>query len=205
MRQLVASNERNSRLLRRLKRLDRWVCYREAKEDNGVRKKPARIDQGEVTEIFYKNIEEWYSYKEAKEIAAKEEEISGIQTIITREGDDFVVVDIDGCIDPATGRVDPEAWNLVREANTYAEISQSGTGIHLIFRGDVPNQGWTAEGDEIEGEVYDKYAIVITENHIVGTPFTARKNEKLLDRMYDKYDIQWREELFDSNFEYSSV
>jgi len=205
MRQLVASNGRNSRLLPRLKKLDRWVCYREVKTDGGVRKKPARVDQGEVTEIFYKDIEEWYSYKEAKEIAANEDEIGGVQTIITREGDDFVVFDIDDCIDPATGEVEPEAWNLVREANTYAEISQSGTGIHLIFRGDVPNQGWTADGDEIEGEVYNKYAIVVTENHIAGTPFTARKNEKLLERVYDKYDIQWREELFESNFEYSGA
>lgn len=200
MRKLVPSDERESRLLPRLKKLDRWVCYREVREDGGVRKRPAKVDGGDVTEIFYKDIEEWYSYEEAKEIATKEEEISGLQTIITREGDDFVVVDIDGCIDPETGAVDPVAWNLVREANTYAEISQSVTGIHLIFRGDVPNQGWTAEEDAMEGEVYNKYAIVVTENHIAGTPFTARKNQELLARMYDTYDIQWRDQLFETNY-----
>lgn len=41
-------------------------------------------------------------------------------------------IDIDGCVDGA-GQVSPFALEIIRRFGSYAEISPSGTGIHVIF------------------------------------------------------------------------
>lgn len=41
-------------------------------------------------------------------------------------------MDLDHCID-SQGNLHPEAQKIIEEMNTYTEISQSGTGIHLLF------------------------------------------------------------------------
>ncbi|AZH26012.1 hypothetical protein [Haloplanus aerogenes] len=191
MRSLEPSGAKPNGLLHNLKKLDRWVCWASVDEDGHVRKKPAEIEAGSVRTVTYKDISNWYSYDEAVETASSHDELEGVGVVISRERDDFVVVDIDNCIDPTTGRIDEEVWKYVRRAQTYAELSYSKTGLHLIFRGSLPNQGWTAEDDEIDAEIYDKYFIVVTQDHIAGTSRHAINNGTWLDRIYEDMDIEW--------------
>lgn len=44
-------------------------------------------------------------------------------------------LDLDGVRDAATGRIDDWAREIIDRAKTYAEVSPSGTGVHLIGRG----------------------------------------------------------------------
>ena len=50
----------------------------------------------------------------------------------------YTVIDIDNCIDPESGLVADYAAEIIREVNSYAEASPSGTGIHLWLRGSKP-------------------------------------------------------------------
>ena len=50
----------------------------------------------------------------------------------------YIVIDIDGCVTPATGDVELYACEIVQELNSYTEASPSGTGLHIWVRGVKP-------------------------------------------------------------------
>ena len=52
--------------------------------------------------------------------------------------DPYFFIDIDGCRNPETKQLTTIARGAVALANTYAEPSPSGTGIHIIGRGSLP-------------------------------------------------------------------
>jgi putative DNA primase/helicase len=52
--------------------------------------------------------------------------------------DPFVGVDLDDCRDPDSGEISPWAQKIIdRVQQGYAEISPSGTGVHIIVEGTV--------------------------------------------------------------------
>jgi len=57
-------------------------------------------------------------------------------------GDPYTGVDLDKCRDPETGVVESWATEIVASfgEGAYAEVSQSGTGVHIIVRGKAPNK-----------------------------------------------------------------
>lgn len=63
----------------------------------------------------------------------------------------FAGVDLDDCRDPDTKEIDGWARDILNELDTYAEVSPSGTGVHAILRGNVPDGG-NRSGDV---EMYD--------------------------------------------------
>jgi DNA-binding transcriptional ArsR family regulator len=56
--------------------------------------------------------------------------------VLTSSG--FTVIDLDHCRDPDTGIIAEWAWLIIRRLNSYTEISVSGTGVHIIVRGQLP-------------------------------------------------------------------
>jgi RecA/RadA recombinase len=58
-------------------------------------------------------------------------------------------VDLDHCRDPATGKLDDWAAELVAQLDTYTEVSPSGTGLHAMVAGDVA-EDWTNHERGIE-------------------------------------------------------
>jgi len=60
----------------------------------------------------------------------------GIGFVFDRS-DPYIFIDIDHCINEF-GKITGEAWRDVKLFNTYTEISQSGTGIHIIGMGSNP-------------------------------------------------------------------
>lgn len=84
---------------------------------------------------------------------------------------DFVVVDLDACFD-VDGTLTPFAADIVRRLNSYTERSISGTGLHVIGRGQIDDP---ANNRQIRFEAYgQKRFIICTGNHIEGTPDTLR-------------------------------
>lgn len=76
--------------------------------------------------------------------------LDGVGFVLTREIE-IVGIDVDHCRDPETGVCDDEALAIVREIDSYTEISPSGTGIRIFARGVLPN-GWRKRG---RIEMYD--------------------------------------------------
>ncbi|MCA8985642.1 MAG: DUF3987 domain-containing protein, partial [Planctomycetaceae bacterium] len=52
--------------------------------------------------------------------------------------DPYVFVDIDGCRNPSTGLLSGLAEDLVERFTSWTEVSPSGTGLHIIIRGSLP-------------------------------------------------------------------
>jgi primase-polymerase (primpol)-like protein len=49
-------------------------------------------------------------------------------------------IDIDHCINPETGEVGPQALRIVEALPSYVERSPSGTGLHIICKGELPTE-----------------------------------------------------------------
>lgn len=64
-------------------------------------------------------------------------DVAGIGFVFA--GDDpFVGIDLDGCRDPLTGILEPWAAEIVADLDSYTECSPSGTGVHVIVKGTLP-------------------------------------------------------------------
>jgi putative DNA primase/helicase len=65
---------------------------------------------------------------------------NGVGFVFTAQ-DDFAGVDLDGCRDPQTGALESWASDILRDFDSYAEVSPSGTGVKVWIRGAVPGGG----------------------------------------------------------------
>lgn len=73
----------------------------------------------------------WADYATAAEAVSR----LGCRGIGFVLGGGIAGIDIDHCIDPETGVVDETALAIVDAMNSYTEISPSGTGLHILWRG----------------------------------------------------------------------
>jgi len=55
-------------------------------------------------------------------------------------GDPYAGVDLDRCRDPETGELEAWAREILDDLDGYAEVSPSGTGVHVFVRGKAPNK-----------------------------------------------------------------
>lgn len=53
-------------------------------------------------------------------------------------GDGIFGIDIDHCYDPETHELDPAAAEIIETVQSYTELSPSGTGIHILCKGVLP-------------------------------------------------------------------
>jgi putative DNA primase/helicase len=143
--------------------LRQWLCWRSEKRDG----KPTKIPYSPITGLraIITAPETWASYEEAVR-ACKEVGYSGIGFVFTPE-DDLCGVDLDGCLDPVTREIEPWAWTIIEELDSYTEVSPSGTGVHIVVRATLP------EGRNRKGrfEAYDRGRyFTVTGKHLAGTP-----------------------------------
>lgn len=190
----------DSEILPELKERDQWMCWYFMRDDEGkLRKKPypepSCSNYYERGVAKYTDSENWRSYSGAKAVRSMYDEVDGIGFVL-QEDDDFVVLDIDGCIE--SNELTPKCKNLVEDANSYTEISPSGFGLHIIMRGEIPLQGWTNEFGGFRVEIYDKFFITITENHLQNTPQKACKRQSFLNQLFSDYHISWPDPKFTS-------
>ncbi|MEA3277558.1 MAG: DUF3987 domain-containing protein [Pseudomonadota bacterium] len=117
-----------------LKRVDQWVVWRAEPKPDGRRSKvpyaPSTGRRASSTDprTWSDWPTAWGAYEEAPEVYA------GVGFVLT-ESDQFVGIDLDHCVDGATGIPTTEAANIVERCDTYAEKSPSGTGVRIIGYG----------------------------------------------------------------------
>ena len=92
-------------------------------------------------------------------------------------------IDLDHCRDPETGIIEPFAEKIIRDFGTYAEFSQSGTGIHIVGIGKKPGKGCKKGQIEIYGNGPGRY-FVITGNRIPGCPASLTACQQQLDALH---------------------
>src|SRR5215211_3332349 len=155
-----------------------WLCWRTEERDGEPTKVPYDPSTGEKASSTKPNT--WTSYEKAVSVC-KDDGYEGIGFVFTPE-DDLCGVDLDKCLNPETGEIEGWAQEVIGELNSYTEISPSGTGVHILVRGELP-AGRNRKG---RFEAYDRGRyFTVTGKHLAGTPQTIeRRQEELQSVVY---------------------
>jgi putative DNA primase/helicase len=95
----------------------------------------------------------------------------------------LVVIDLDGVRNPITREIEPWASEIVEKIDSYAEISQSGEGIHIYLLGAKTTTA--CRGQKIE--VYDSGRFMMVTNNSLGEVSPLREASKELEEVCLKY------------------
>jgi putative DNA primase/helicase len=79
----------------------------------------------------------WSTFEEALE-AYEQGTYDGLGFVFS-SGDPYTGVDLDTCVNEK-GEIAGWALKIVRYFDSYTELSVSGSGLHIIIRGDMPNR-----------------------------------------------------------------
>lgn len=118
-----------------------WVCWKavpDANSHSGIKKIPINPYTG--GQAMSNNPQTWSDYDTAVRASVN---YDGIGFMFS--GSDYFGIDLDDCRDMIDNYLLGDKTGIVAEfidiMQTYAEISQSGNGIHLICRGTFPPNG----------------------------------------------------------------
>jgi primase-polymerase (primpol)-like protein len=119
-----------------MRQYQQWVVWRLENRDGEPTKLP--YIAGGVGKASSTDSRTWRSFEEAIQ-TLETGRYSGIGFVFS-SGDPFAGIDLDKCRDPETGELEEWAEKIVAAFGGYAEVSQSGTGVHIIVRGVAPNK-----------------------------------------------------------------
>lgn len=125
--------------MQNMKRLVNWVCHRN--------KVPIDPKTGGNAKSNDPNT--WGTYEQAKELQKKDPSISGLGFMFSNSP--YVGIDIDHCI--KDGVYSDLAKDVIALFQSYTEISPSGTGVHIICKGQLISSG--KKNSQLGLEVYD--------------------------------------------------
>jgi primase-polymerase (primpol)-like protein len=104
-------------------------------------------------------------------------------------GNGFAGVDLDACRDSKTGEIAPWALGIIRDFETYTEISPSGTGLHLFGKGKVPGKDEKGLNRNVGGrkiEIYSKGRFfTFTGNVLAGSPGDVQERQDSITTLYN--------------------
>jgi putative DNA primase/helicase len=104
------------------------------------------------------NLLTWSTFQDALE-AYENGDYAGLGFVFS-SADPYTGIDLDDCVD-ADGEIAGWAVEIVRYFDSYTEFSATGTGLHIIVRGNVPNR----LKDEVE--VYSSKRFFTVPGHVV--------------------------------------
>src|SRR5215207_9107834 len=145
--------------------LRQWVCWRLEERDGKLTKIPYSPLTG--SRASSTSPDTWASYSEAV-AAYRDGGYNGLGFVFTKE-DEFVGVDLDHCLHPKTGEVEPWARENIDELDSYTEASPSRNGVHILLRATLPD-GRNRKGP-VEIYSHGRY-FTVTGKHLEGTPRT---------------------------------
>jgi hypothetical protein len=106
---------------------------------------------------------------------------------------DIAAFDIDNCRDPVSGAIDPWAIALVQRANSYAEITVSGTGLRIIGLGVGPSvQKKYFVSGTLSCEPYRNTAryIVVTGNPLPSASQSLANIDEVIDDIVREFEAK---------------
>ena len=146
-----------------LKSLPQWVGFLATTAGNGkTTKKP--INPHTLSGASSTNEKTWGKYSEAVKSVGNPCNVGGDSGTVTGIGfvfrPPYCGIDIDHCIDKDSGEVKPKALEIVSLMDSYTELSPSGTGLHIIYKGSI-HDDWkrkkaSALGKGIDLEMYQQ-------------------------------------------------
>lgn len=141
-----------------LKNLPQWVgFFREAAKNNKTTKKP--VNPKTLYGASSTNPETWGTFEQALSCIGKPCRVGRSKGTV--EGVGFVFsppycgIDLDNVvIDKETKKLNSFALDIIKNMNSYTEFSPSGTGLHIIYKGNIHNE-WKCKRVNALGENTD--------------------------------------------------
>jgi hypothetical protein len=147
-----------------LKALLQWVCWRADKTPvNPKTGGNAMADDPATWGTFAQAVRYWQA-RQDKGIAGIGFEFSG--------ADPFTGVDLDKCRDPETGETESWAKDIITRLNSYAEVSPSGRGVHILVKGKLPPGPRRKVVEALNG---GGVKVLVATGQLIGEGFDCRK------------------------------
>lgn len=169
---------------------DRWMTWK-ATEDQ--RKVPRAPWDGSVDAFASAmDADNWRSHETAREYVEMLDGFDGL-TFSLQDGDGLTLMDYDDVRNPDTGEVLPEVADHIERVGGFAQVSTSGTGIHLIIEGELPEDTRSLVIDleghpDAELEIYDgDRFIAMTGDKVERSRPNVRDGQALLDDLIAEY------------------
>jgi putative DNA primase/helicase len=149
-----------------LKALPCWVVWKYVPRDGHPSKVPFDPKTGKPAKS--NDPKTWSDYDTAV-FAASEYEGLGCNIVPPNVG-----VDLDKVRNPKTGQTEEWALQIIRELDSYTELSPSGGGYHIWVCGELPPKGRRKGRVEMYG---DGRYFTMTGRHVPGTPLTIEARD----------------------------
>ena len=147
-----------------LKQLKRWVVWRYEWDGRKWKKPPYSARSGRAASVT--NADTWSTYHAAR-AAYDSGGWDGVGIVL---GEGLAAADLDECI--IGGELSPLALDTLAALDSYAELSPSGEGVHVLVTDAPPMAG--LKSDELELYSAARY-VTVTGRHLDGTPPTVER------------------------------
>jgi putative DNA primase/helicase len=168
-----------------LRQASRWLVWRAKPKGNGKTDKiPCSVATGAPCDED--DPANWASFTDALAYwQANREKFAGLGFAL---GGGFAGTDLDGCRDPETGETHPAALEIIRDLNSYSEVSPSRTGIKVFMLADLGDrEGNKKKGMSWGGDVeiyWRERFFTVTGCHLKGTPPTVEPRQAELEALH---------------------
>lgn len=179
---------------------DQWLTWKPTDNDRKVPRAPYAYPDWPARYVNAQNPAVWTNFETAQDWVEKLSAGFALAYVIRNRDEhldeDLVVVDYDDARDLETGAIHPLVHEHLQTAGSYADVSPSGKGVHILCRGQFPDDVTTVADDlpahdafpDASIEVYDSARFVaMSGQHLVGTPTEAQPAQMFIDDLVDAF------------------
>lgn len=163
-----------------LKAFNNWVLFKSTPKTDkkGVVKYTKIPYQVNGKKASTNKPDTWNSFDAVKAVAVK---FSGIGFVFNNSP--FVGIDIDHCI--KDGKLSDTAKDIIRALGSYAEVSPSGEGVHIIAKGNIEIK--TNKNTSLGLEIYNTGRYFTVTGKPINKYSKITENNTALKAVYEKY------------------
>jgi len=179
---------------------DQWLTWKPTGDDRKVPRAPYAHPEWPERYVNAQKSSVWTDFETARDWVEKLSGGFALAYVIRNRDEyadeDLVVVDYDDARDPRTGAIHPLVHEHLQTAGSYADVSPSGTGVHILCRGRLPEDVTTIADDlpehdafpEASIEVYDSARFVaMSGRHLVGTPTETQAAQAFIHDLVETF------------------
>ncbi len=136
-----------------LRECSQWVAWKYIQRDGKKTKAPINPVTGGLASST--DPSDWETFEQATEACRLDSNLAGVGFVFTAD-DPYCGVDLDNCIDAESGQLKSWAANFLRQLDSYAETSPSGTGVKVFIKANKPGRRCRKAYQDGEIEIYDR-------------------------------------------------
>lgn len=176
-----------------------WLAWKESTDGRKIPRAPYAHPSWPAKYVDAHDESIWTDFETARTWCTKLDGYELAFVIRDRDqypGEELVLIDYDHVCDLDAGRIHPTVRTHIERAGSYADISPSQAGVHILGRGQLP-EGIRTITDSLpdmdhfpnaELEVYDSARYVaMTGLHIDGTPVQTRHCQDFIEELTEEY------------------